>query len=127
MPYLSRRLTILCIDDAENALFVRKLVLERAGYIVLTGIDGEQGLKLFRSHNIDRVISDYFLPGRTGAELSHQMKQEKPMVPILLFSGESERPEEAEDADLFISKADGPVQLLEKVAALLQMRRESAA
>ena len=127
MPHLSQRPTILCIDDAENAIFVRKLVLEGAGYTVLTALDGETGLQLFRSHEIDLVISDHVLPGRTGAELSHQMKQEKPMVPILLFSGESERPEEAEEADLFMSKTDGPVQLLEKVAALLQMRRESAA
>ncbi len=35
--------TILCIDDEELALSVRKMVLESAGYVVLTAADATQG------------------------------------------------------------------------------------
>ena len=36
---------ILCIDDAEIALRVRKLLLVSAGYTVLTAASGGEGLK----------------------------------------------------------------------------------
>ena len=40
---------ILCIDDADIALRVRKLLLASEGYNVLTANSGEYGLKLFYS------------------------------------------------------------------------------
>jgi CheY-like chemotaxis protein len=53
---------------------------EQAGYIVLTALDGEEGLELFRSHAIDLVISDHVLPGRSGADLGHQTEADNPNI-----------------------------------------------
>jgi CheY-like chemotaxis protein len=52
---------ILCIDDAEVALRVRKLLLASAGYNVLTASSGEEGLELFKHNPIELVIADHFL------------------------------------------------------------------
>ena len=85
---------------------------------MVTAMNGAQALEVFHSSQIDLVVSDHLLPGFSGAELARRMKLAKPLVPIMLFSGVSEKPE-AKSADLFMSKADGPVQFLANVAALL--------
>ena len=41
---------ILCVDDEENQLAVRKLVLESKGYAVLTAASGQQALALLAQH-----------------------------------------------------------------------------
>jgi CheY-like chemotaxis protein len=40
----------LCIDDAEIALLVRKLLLGHEGYDVLTAATAEEGLELLRQN-----------------------------------------------------------------------------
>jgi PleD family two-component response regulator len=47
----SHRVTILCVDDDEMALLVRKMVLESAGYIVFTAASSSKGLEIFKQHH----------------------------------------------------------------------------
>jgi len=110
---------ILCIDDAEVALRVRKLLLTRAGYAVLTAASGEEGLELFRENPVKLVIADHFLTGRTGAEIAREMKEFKPRVPILIVSAAAEELGDLEFADRFLSKSEGPEVLLETIARML--------
>ena len=110
---------ILCIDDAEIALRVRKLLLTSAGYSVLTASSGEEGLETFKQNPIELVIADHFLSDTTGAEIAREMKEFKPEVPILIVSAASEEPAGLEFVDGFLSKGEGPDALLDKVARLL--------
>jgi CheY-like chemotaxis protein len=116
----SKHPLILCIDDAEIALRVRKLLLTNAGYSVLTAASGEEGFTLFREHPVELVIADHFLTDKTGAEIAREMKAIKPEVPILIVSAASEEPGGLEFADGFLSKGEGPDSLLEGIARLLQ-------
>jgi CheY-like chemotaxis protein len=116
---------ILCIDDAEIALRVRKLVLTGAGYSVLTAPSGEEGLEAFKQNPIQLVIADHFLSDKTGAEIAKEMKEYKPEVPILIVSAASEAPEGLEFADGFLSKGEGPDALLESIARLLHDRHNA--
>lgn len=113
---LVQRPLILCIDDAEVALRVRKLLLTSAGYSVLTAPSGEEGLQLFRQNPVELVIADHFLSDTSGAEIAAQMKEIKPQVPILIVSAAAEKPTGLEFADGFLSKGEGPDSLLEAVA-----------
>jgi hypothetical protein len=58
----------------------------------------------------------------SGTELAAVMKRLKPDVPIAIISGLVEAPEGIEQADLFISKADSPPQVLQKISELLDGR-----
>jgi CheY-like chemotaxis protein len=51
---------ILCIDDDDVALRVRKLLLGSAGYEVVTASTDEAGLEAFKQHPVDLVIADPF-------------------------------------------------------------------
>jgi CheY-like chemotaxis protein len=58
--------TVLCIDDNETALNVRKMVLEVAGYSVLTASDVNLAMQLFTTSAVDIVMSDHLLQGKMG-------------------------------------------------------------
>jgi CheY-like chemotaxis protein len=110
---------ILCVDDEENQLAVRKLVLEQAGYSVLAASSGQQALALLAGHPIDLVLSDHLMPGLTGTELARQIKAGNPGLPVILISAVNEIPADAAYADLFMSKLDGPQAMCQNIAAVL--------
>jgi len=110
---------ILCIDDADIALRVRKLLLGHEGYNVLTASSGEDGLELFKQNPIELVIADHFLSGKTGIEIAREMKELRPEVPILIMSAAIDKPEGMEFADGFLAKGESPDVLLETIAQLL--------
>jgi CheY-like chemotaxis protein len=111
---------ILCVDDEAAALALRCLVLSSAGYEVLTAADGAAALEIFRSIQVDLVITDYRLPRLTGTQLAAEMKRLKPAVPIVLFSGLVEEPLGSEHTDLVMIKGMPPVEFLQKVGKLIQ-------
>jgi CheY-like chemotaxis protein len=86
---------ILCIDDEPTGLMVRKILLERQGYEVLTALSGQEGLELFVANPVDAVVLDYSMPGMNGDQVAAEMKRLKPSVKILLFSAYVDLPEEA--------------------------------
>lgn len=116
---------ILCVDDEENQLTIRKFLLEREGYEVLIASSGQQALELLSRCEIDLVLSDHLMPGLTGAELARQIKLRKPDLPVILISAVNEIPPGAEFANIFMSKLDGPVAMCKNIASLLERTRRS--
>jgi CheY-like chemotaxis protein len=110
---------ILCVDDDVAGLALRSLVLERAGYEVVSAVDGAAGLELFRRVQVDLVITDHSLPGLTGTQLAAEMKRLNPAIPIVLFSGMLEAPPGSEHANLVITKGMPVVEFLHEVARLI--------
>ena len=112
---------VLCIDDELVGLQVRKILLERAGYRVLTASDGPSGLELFCSMPVEAVVLDYAMPGMDGGQVAVRMRQSKPRVPILLLSAYIGLPAEVTSmVDLYMTKGEGAPVLLEKLSSLLQ-------
>jgi CheY-like chemotaxis protein len=117
--------TILCIDDEALGLEIRKAVLERAGYQVLTAVDGASGLMLFRGNTIDGVVLDYYMPEMNGGAVAEAMRRERPEIPIMLLSAYINLPVEVlELADVTVLKGEGPQELLEKLRAMLRSAGE---
>ena len=112
---------VLCVDDELVGLQVRKILLERAGYRVLTASDGPSGLELFAAEPIEVVVLDYSMPGMHGGEVAVRMRQIKPHVPILLLSAYMGLSAEVTSVvDLYMTKGEGAPVLLEKLGSLLQ-------
>lgn len=116
---VGKRAVILCVDDEENPLILRMLVLEKAGYEVIAASSLTQALEIVSSRRIDLVLSDHVMPGSTGAELARQVKANWPSLPVILHSGVNEIPADTGCADLFLSKVEGPAILCEKISAVL--------
>jgi CheY-like chemotaxis protein len=112
---------VLCVDDEVVGLQVRKILLERAGYRVLTAPDGALGLEIFSSEPVEVVVLDYSMPGMHGGEVAVKMRQIKPEVPILLLSAYMDLSAEVTSVvDLYMTKGEGAPILLEKLSSLLQ-------
>jgi CheY-like chemotaxis protein len=111
---------VLCVDDEVVGLRVRKILLERAGYQVLTAADGFSGLQLFAAEPIEAVVLDYSMPGMHGGEVARRMRQTKPDVPILLLSAYVGLPDEVSClVDVYMTKGEGAPALLDKLGNLL--------
>ncbi len=112
--------TVLCVDDENIGLRVRKIMLESRGYIVLTANNGPEGLNIFEENDVDVVILDYYMPGLNGGDVASEMRRRRPDVPIVFLSAYFSLPPEAlELADAFITKGDPPDVLIEKIQHLL--------
>ena len=120
-----RKAVILCVDDEENPLVLRKFVLQKAGYEVLTASSGREALELTASCSVDLVLSDHLMPGMNGTELAQQLKAEHPNLPVILISGVNELPAGSAHANAFVSKIEGPDALCKEVAAVLNLPLEN--
>jgi CheY-like chemotaxis protein len=95
---------ILCVDDQQTGLELRKRVLENAGYSVLTATSAQQALEIFGTNHVDLVLTEHpTIVG--GPALAATMKMLKPEVPVAVLSADmSEWPEDRRFADVFITK-----------------------
>ena len=114
---------ILCVDDEPNSLVLRKLVLQKAGYEVVTASSALLALDVLASRQVDLVLSDQLMPGLTGTELARQVKTRWPSLPVIIISGVNEIPPDAAIADLFMSKVEGPVMMCQNISDVLTKYR----
>lgn len=80
--------TILLVEDDEAVREFVRVVLQNAGYAVVTASDGNQGLKEYMT-DPDRfalVLSDVVMPNRTGPELVEVVRRVRPGVRVLFMS-----------------------------------------
>jgi len=116
--------TILCVDDNEQALSIRKVMLETRGYRVIACSSGEEALEHFKNGGIDLVLTDLIMPGVDGCKLIEQVKAISPRTPAVLVSGKVRIYDRDMQADAFIPKGMGsPAELLERIRLLLVRKR----
>ena len=118
------RKTILCVDDNEQALSVRKFMLETRGYRVLIANTAADALEIFAAGNVDLVLSDLIMPQMDGNELVRRMKSISPEVPTIILSGSVKNFERASSADAFLPKgACTPAEMLDRIRILVARKR----
>ena len=116
--------SILCVDDEEAALDLRRKVLEEAGYVVFTAATVSEALAFFKSRQpVDLVITDHLLPGATGHDLARALRRVNPELPVLTLSG-GQIPSSVQPPDFYLHKLDGPTELIAKVQSILLAREQ---
>lgn len=113
------KITILVVDDEEIPRTLRKLVLQKQGYDVITASSGAEALEIVRRGGIDMILTDQLMPGMTGTELAKKVKAAQPSMPVILVSGVNEIPMDAILADRFVSKVGGPELLFKTIIEVL--------
>jgi two-component system response regulator CpxR len=116
--------TILCVDDNEQSLSHRKIMLETRGYRVAGYARGEDALARFQQGGIDLVIADMTMPGLDGPQLIAAIKNSSPQTPAILISSKVRAYDHESQADVFLAKGMyAPADLLERVRLLLVRKR----
>lgn len=116
--------TILCVDDNEQSLSIRKVLLETRGYRVVACTNGQDALDVFRKGGIDLVVSDLLMPGVDGSQIIDEIKTVSPQTPAILLSGKVKLYDHNTRADVFLPKGThAPAELLERIRLLLVRKR----
>src|SRR5215471_3595993 len=116
--------TILCVDDNEQSLSHRKIMLETRGYRVVGLSRGEEALERFKQGGIDLVLTDVAMPGLDGPQLIAAIKSLSPHTPAILISNKARLAEHDSQADVLLAKGMyAPADLLERIRLLLIRKR----
>jgi DNA-binding response OmpR family regulator len=78
---------ILVIDDEDEVRQVLRQMLVREGFEVVDAPDGKAGLKLFREHPAEVVITDIIMPEKDGLETMEEIRKNCPETKIIAISG----------------------------------------
>jgi DNA-binding response OmpR family regulator len=116
--------TILCADSNEQALSIRKILLETRGYRVVCCGRADQAMEHLRGGNVDLVIADLILPDLDGPKFIEAVKAASPRTPAILLSTRLKVFDYETKADVFLAKnAQSTAELLGHVKTLLIRRR----
>ncbi|TLY24159.1 MAG: sigma-54-dependent Fis family transcriptional regulator [Nitrospirae bacterium] len=119
--------TILLIEDNERMAQVLARHMEMEGHAVVLVADGEKGIEEFRRQKVDLVLTDLKLPGKSGVEVLQAVKEENPMIPVVVMTahGTIETAVKAvkEGAFDFLQKPVDPDHLLIIIGKALEARQ----
>jgi two-component system, OmpR family, response regulator CpxR len=116
--------TILCVDDNEQSLSIRKVMLETRGYRVVACTSGQEALERFQKGGVDLVLTDLIMPDVDGSKLIEEIKAISPQTPTILLSGKIKIYDRDTKADVFLPKGMYvPAELLERIRLLLVRKR----
>lgn len=117
--------TILIVDDSDSLREVVGIALKNAGYEVIEGTDGEDGLKQLDGKKIHLIISDVNMPNMNGIEMVKKIKEmgEYKFTPIIMLTTESgdDMKDEGRNAGVkaWMVKPFKPEQMLDAVSKLI--------
>jgi PAS domain S-box-containing protein len=88
---------LLVVDDEEMNRDVLSRRLVRAGYEVVTAVDGPETLRVLESRHIDLVLLDVMMPGMSGMEVLQRIRQKfsAPLLPVIMLTAVTESTEVA--------------------------------
>src|SRR5882724_6828558 len=114
---------ILVVDDEDFVRELLKEILESEGCRVSVAENGSRALELFAETQFDGVFTDVGMPGMSGWELAHAIREQSEMIPIAVITGWGEavgsNEQKAAGVDWVIAKpftADRISELVKEIA-----------
>lgn len=88
---------ILVVDDEKNIVRLVQVVLEKAGYGVITAFDGEEAMRKVETESPDMLVLDWMMPRMNGMEVLGALQADTRYmnIPVIMLTGK------AQDADIF--------------------------
>jgi DNA-binding response OmpR family regulator len=119
----TRAETILLVEDDRSIRRYLQVILQRAGYIVITAGDGLEAMKVAMTTHVDAVVTDAIMPHINGHELCRFLRSQSALasLPVILLSGlENVQATMSEDgANVYMAKPVSPTELINCLEQLL--------
>lgn len=110
--------TILVVDDEEDARDYLATVLEDAGFNVVLAVDGNDALDKVKQSQPQFISLDLVMPGKSGIRFLHELRRNKQWakIPFVIVTAHASDDEGREDLqDILAGKTfSGPGLYLEK-------------
>jgi DNA-binding NtrC family response regulator len=110
--------TVLSISQHSATQITRNLILERAGYQVLSTGNPEEAIRLFKAHFVDAVVLGDSLSAEDREHLGSSLRSLKP-VPIVMFCKMNDSRALRELADERVEADESPRSLLEALERVI--------
>jgi DNA-binding response OmpR family regulator len=115
---------VLVVDDDPVILRLLRVNFEMEGYRVATAADGLEGLASVRADRPHVIVSDIMMPKLDGLGFAAALKADPALatIPIVLLSAKAQNADidaGLDIADDYVTKPFDPLELLDRVAALL--------
>jgi CheY-like chemotaxis protein len=117
---------ILVVDDEPSVVNTLAMVLEQAGYSVLTANTGQEAIDIVAGVAVDLALVDVDMPRMNGISLAREIRKRLAECKIILISG-APGASELIDAALaegvefdVVAKPVPPADLLEQISGLLR-------
>lgn len=121
---------VLVVDDDPVILELLRLNFEMEGFEVVSACDGRAGFDRAVTEAPDLVISDIMMPNVDGLEMLQQLRADPGTaeLPVVLLSAKAQHNEVQRGLDLgaddYVTKPFDPLELLDRVNALLAQPRQ---
>ncbi len=83
---MSEKIKILLIEDEEALVEVLSTKLDREGYEVKVGFDGEEGYDMIAEFKPDMILLDIVMPKMDGYDVLEKMKENSIDIPVIIIS-----------------------------------------
>ena len=120
----NRGKTVLFVDDEELILSLGKIMLEKAGYDVLTASGGYEAVDLVKNYEgkIDLMVFDLVMPDISGREAVEMINKVRENIPVLYISGYAEKElNTAEDYEI-LGKPFRSSDLISRISRMLEKK-----
>lgn len=115
---------VLIVEDEPSIITLLKYNLEKAGFSVISALDGETGLEMAMNENPDFIILDLMLPKMDGMDVCKKLRQEKITTPILILTAKEDEFDKVLGlelgADDYLTKPFSPREVIARVKAILR-------
>jgi two-component system chemotaxis response regulator CheY len=117
--------SVLVVDDSTSMRQMVAFTLKSAGFSVVEGGNGQEGLQKLDGQKVDLIISDLNMPVMNGMDMIRQIRSrpQYKFTPILMLTTESQDAKKAEGkaagATGWIVKPFNPQQLLQVIGKVL--------
>jgi DNA-binding response OmpR family regulator len=121
--------TVLVVDDDPVIQTLLHVNFEMEGYKVVEAVDGAEGLERARADRPDVVVLDIMMPKMNGLEVASALKADPVTagIPVILLSAKAQESDikagQSTGAEDYMTKPFDPLDLLDRVAALLARQR----
>jgi DNA-binding response OmpR family regulator len=116
---------ILVIEDEPGIVDFLERGLGAHGFDVISALDGEQGAERALSEDVDLVVLDMMLPGRSGLEVLGRLREQKPATPVIVLTALNEIEHRVEGLDAgaadYLSKPFSLSELAARIRAQLRI------
>jgi DNA-binding response OmpR family regulator len=116
---------ILVVEDSPTDMALMTAPLEKAGYHVITAVDGEEALEKAVHEQPGLIVLDIILPKKNGFQVCRQLKTapETQDIKILMLTSKTQDSDRfwglKQGADEYMTKPFDDEELLANVARLL--------
>ncbi|HEY5523749.1 MAG TPA: response regulator transcription factor [Clostridium sp.] len=120
---MNSKIRVLVVDDEQKVLNVIEAYLTKEGFEVLTSMDGEDALNIFKNESIHLIILDLMLPKMSGEEVCNKIRATS-SVPIIMLTAKTEEDNKIDGlaigADDYITKPFSNRELVSRVKAIIR-------